>query len=317
MSEPRGYLIADIGGTNARFALAGGAGLDGDPLVLPTAEFKDSRSLVSEALRRLGGALPAAAALAVAGPVVDGRARLTNAPVEFDEAGLARELGCPVLLINDFQAIARALPELTRLRQYGGQEPKPGPKAAIGPGTGLGMGLVVPMNGRWQVVASEGGHGDLAPGNPLEAEVLAILQAEHSHVSWELAVSGPGLVRLYRAVCRIWGTEPAPLDSEQISARGVHAADPVCHQTLELFFALLGSAAGNLALTVCAFGGVYIAGGIVPALADFADESPMRRRFEERGRKADLIRPIPLYLVEDDAPGMTGALCWVRDHFPG
>ncbi|HEX7038269.1 MAG TPA: glucokinase [Pseudomonadales bacterium] len=317
MNEAAGYLIADIGGTNARFAWASDAGMEGERVVLASADFADATMLVQEALRRLDAPLPAAAGLAVAGPVAAGRARLTNGRLSFDEAALARALECPVVLINDFQAIARSLPELTRLRQYGGQAPMPGPKAALGPGTGLGMGVVVPVNGRWQVLASEGGHGDLAPGNPLEAEVLRILQTEHSHVSWEIAVSGPGLVRLYGAVCRIWGTEPEELSAEQISARGVHATDPVCHQTLELFFALLGAAAGNLALTVCAYGGVYIAGGIVPELADFAEESPMRRRFEERGRMSDMVRPIPLFLIEEDAPGMTGVLCWVRDRFGG
>src|SRR5690606_31087302 len=107
------------------------------------------------------------------------------------------------------------------------------------------------------------------------------------------------------------------LTAEQISARGVNATEPVCHQSLELFFALLGSAAGNLALTVCAYGGVYIAGGIVPNLADFAEESPMRRRFEERGRMSDMVRPIPLFLIEEDSPGMIGALYWVRDRLGG
>jgi glucokinase len=311
------FLVADIGATNARFCWADHASLCGDPVHLRTADFADSGSLLDRALSCLEPHVPAAVGLAIAGPVAAGRGRITNGVLSFDAAALSRRLGCPVTVVNDFHAVARALPELSRLVQIGGGAPLAGVKAVLGPGSGLGMGLLVPVAAGWQVLASEGGHGDLAPGNPLEAEILTVLQAAHGHVSWETVLSGPGLVRLYAAVCRLWGIEPAELSAEQITARGVHAEEPVCHQTLEIFFALLGAAAGNLALTVFARGGVYLAGGILPALPDFAAVSPLRRRFDERGAMSEMVQAIPLYLILDTAPGLTGALASLRDHVDG
>lgn len=309
-------LVADIGATNARFSLAEDAGLCGPPLVLPTAAYATSDALLGAAVAGLGGPPPAAVCLAVAGPVVEGRGRITNGGMTFDAPRCAARLEAPVTLINDFHALARALPDLRDLRRVGGSAHRAAPaavKAVVGPGSGLGMGLLVPRGAGWQVLASEGGHADLAPGSALEAEVLALLQAEHGHVSWETVLSGSGLVRLYRVVCRIWGMAPEPLEAEAISALGAQAHDPVCHQTLELFFALLGAAAGNLALTACAFGGVYIGGGIVPTLADFAAASPMRRRFDERGPMSELIGQVPLSLVLDPHPGLIGALACLRE----
>lgn len=307
------FLVADVGATNARFSWAHRQGLRGEPVQLATADFADSDALLDAVLARLERRTPKAAALAIAGPVSAGRGRMTNRPLSFDAGTLSRRLGCPVTVVNDFHAVARALPDLEQLVQIGGAVPKPGVKAVLGPGSGLGMGLLAPLNGGWHVLASEGGHGDLAPGSPLETEILSVLQASYGHVSWETALSGRGLVRLYRAVCGVWGVEPEDLAAEQITARGVDAGEPVCHQTLEVFFSLLGGAAGNLALTVCAQGGVYVAGGIVPDLAEFAAASPIRRRFDERGPMADMVRAIPLYLILDPAPGLTGALGCLRD----
>lgn len=313
MSAREPVLVADIGATNARFSWADSAGLRGQIVHLRTADHTTCNDLLGEALSRLGPAGPSAVALSVAGPVVGGRGRITNGTIEFAADDLVRQLGCPVTVVNDFHAVARALPELNALRQIGGRSPQPGVKAVLGPGTGLGMGLLVPVNEGWHVLASEGGHGDLAPGSPLESEILAVLQTTYGHVCWETVLSGPGLVRLYGAVCRVWGMEPAEMAAEEITARGVDAEEPVCHQTLEVFFSLLGAAAGNLALTVCARGGVYLAGGILPSLAEFAVDSPLRRRFEERGALSEMARSIPMYLIHDPEPGLIGALACLRD----
>jgi glucokinase len=177
------------------------------------------------------------------------------------------------------------------------------------------MGALIPVGeGEWRVLASEGGHADLAPGNPLEQEVLSVLLARHGSVCWETVLSGPGLKNLYETVALMWGSEPAGLTPEEISAAGVNADDPICHQTLELFFAFLGAAAGNLALTLCARGGVYVAGGIVPTLREFARQSPLRRRFDERAGLEEYVVDIPLYLVLDEYPGLLGAgLCLDAD----
>jgi glucokinase len=256
------------------------------------------------------------ACFAVAGPVLEGAVEVTNGGLEFSVAELQTVLEAPVTLVNDFHALALAVPGLEDLAVIGG-DPDRGRqqavKAVLGPGSGLGMSVLVPVvAGGWQVLASEGGHADLAPGNPLEQELLAVLQTKHPGVCWETVLSGPGLVNLYEAVATLWGAKPEPLGPEAISHRGVDADDPVCHQTLELFFALLGSAAGNLALTVCAQGGVYIGGGIVPGLLEFARSSPMRRRFDERVELQSLVADIPLFIILDEHPGLAGALACLR-----
>ena len=256
MSERSGFLLADIGATNARFARAHRGGMCGDVVHLKTGDYAAVADLLDDALARLGGDRPVSAAFAVAGPVVAGEGRITNGALHFEAAALRRRLGCPALVVNDFHAVARALPELQRLEQVGGEAPEHGVKAVLGPGSGLGMALLAPVDAGWHVLSSEGGHGDLAPGSPLESEILTVLQMSHVHVCWETVLSGPGLVRLYRAVCRVWGSEPEEISAEEVTARGVEAQEPVCHQTLEMFFALLGAAAGNLAVTACARSGV-------------------------------------------------------------
>lgn len=309
-------LVADIGATHARFCLASagpGGGLRSEPVRLATADYADSADLLEAALAGLGEPALGSACLAIAGPVTDGRGRITNGSLTFDVRASGRRLGCPTRLVNDFHALARSLPDLQHLKQVGGAAPGHGVKAVLGPGSGLGMGLLAPVSGTWQVLPSEGGHADLAPGNPLEAELLSVLQTAHGHVSWETVLSGPGLQRLYAAVCRLWGMQPQSLTPEQITASGRDADEPVCHQTLDTFFGLLGAAAGNLALTAWAVGGVYIGGGIVPGLTDFAVNSPLRRRFEERGPMTGEVQRIPLYLITDPAPGLLGALGCLGD----
>jgi glucokinase len=311
-------LVADIGATNARFALADAGGLTGDALVLATADWASDTALIGEAVRRLRGAVrrlgtaPVAACLAVAGPVRDGHGAITNGTLTFDADALSTALGCPVQLVNDFHALAAGLPDLRELRSLGGPAQGPGTKAVLGPGSGLGMSVLVPVGDAWQVLPSEGGHADLAPGSPLELELLGVLQTELGHVCWESVLSGPGLVRLYRAVSTLWGGVPKALGSADITRLGVDAEDPVCHQTLEVFCSLLGSAAGNLAITVSAYGGVYLGGGILPRIADFVAGSALRRRFEERGLMTAMAREIPLYLILDRDPGLIGAAAVLR-----
>lgn len=305
------HLIADIGATHARFTVHGREPTGDGVLVLPTARYERADALVRDAVRALDASPVLGGCFAVAGPVTGGRVSVTNGGLTFDEAMLGASLGWPVRLVNDFYALAVGLPGLSHLEQLGGDAGLAagrGVKAVIGPGSGLGMAMVVPTDdGGSLVLASEGGHADLAPGNHLEQEVLSLMQAAHGSVCWETVVSGPGLVRLYRAVATLWGTEPRALGPEDVSREGVDAEDPVCHQTLEMFFGLLGAAAGNLALTVCARGGVYIGGGIVPGLAAFARTSPLRRRFDERTGLEAFAAEIPLFLILDRYPGLVGA----------
>jgi glucokinase len=314
--ESRFSLVADIGATHARFALHAAnqddSGGESASAVLATADYDSATAMVLDACLALEMEKPASCCFAVAGPVGAGVGQITNGGLSFSASALGSELGCPVHLVNDFFALAMAVPVLADLRQIGGRDAASrvaDVKAVIGPGSGLGMSLLIPgiTTTGWQVLPSEGGHADLAPGNHLEQEVLGILLQDHAAVCWETVVSGPGLVNLYRAVATLWGVEPKQMTPEQISQQGVDADDPLCHQTLELFFGLLGAAAGNLALTVCARAGVYIGGGIVSKLQEFALSSPLRRRFDERGDLKDFATDIPLYLILDQNPGLIGA----------
>ena len=301
-------LVADIGATSARFGLGDRGGV-GRHAEFATEEFSCAADLLAAATEALEAGVVDSACLAVAGPAMHGRATVTKHPeLRFDAAELQDVLGCPVQVLNDFHALAMMAPAAEPVRQVGGGSGDDGVKAVIGPGSGLGMAGLIPNDGGWRPVASEGGHADLAPGSPLEQELLGVLQRRHGHVCWETVVSGPGLTRLHQAVAELWGASAEALSPARISALGVSVEDPLCHQTLEIFFGLLGSAAGNLALTFCATGGLYIGGGIIPQLADFASTSPLRRRFEERGELSGYVEPIPIYLMLDPLSGLKGAL---------
>ncbi len=300
-------LLSDVGATQARFALADAESIRATE-VLRTGDFSEAETLVQAALDALGNPAPSAAYLAVAGPVQAGIARVTGSDALcFEAEALALRLGFPVRILNDFHALALAVPSLDELIQIGGEAPDAGVKAVLGPGSGLGMAGLLPTPDGWLPLPSEGGHGDLAASSPLERELLELLQRQQAPVYWETVLSGPGLSRLYRALAEMWGATALDLTAPEISHLGVTLADPVCHQALEVFFGLLGAAAGNLALTLCATGGVYIGGGIVPQLAQYAPTSPLRRRFDERGELTDYVARIPIYLIMDPLPGLQGA----------
>ncbi|MYE12280.1 MAG: glucokinase [Gammaproteobacteria bacterium] len=295
---------ADIGATQARFRVvdADGAGTD---RVCATSEYDDAVALLADGLAE---AEVDAMCVAVGGPVTDGRARLTNGVLEFDERAIAGALDIArVALVNDLVALGTEVPHLAAesLRVVGGGTLGAGMRAVIAPGTGLGMALVTAEGG---VLPSEGGHAPFAPADPLEQELLGVLAAELRYVSWEDVLSGPGIANLYRAVCAVWGAAPEELTPSDITARGLGIADPVCHQTLEIYCAVLGNAAGGLCVTGCARGGVYLGGGIPPRIADFLAGSGFRRRFEERGRMTGYVSDIGTAVILNDGAGLAGAL---------
>ena len=307
-------LVADIGATNARFQCLDEQELVGDVLILPTVDFADGADLLSHATQALGQKQFNDALLAVAGPVVPGGdvVEVTNTGLQIAQQSAAAVLGCTPHLVNDFFALAHGVPFFSQLEQMGGGEVQPLTKAVLGPGTGLGMATLVPILAdqsaqAWQVLASEGGHADLAPGSHLEVELWGRLATSHNPVCWETVLSGGGLANLYEAMSAVWGVPAKSLSPGEILAQGADMQDPVCHQTLETFCSLLGSAAGNLALTVAATGGVYLAGGILPRMLDFVRGSPLRRRFEERGDLSPYVQQIPLLVVTESEPGIIGA----------
>ncbi len=299
---------ADIGATQSRFRVVDGARVVGER-VCATADHEDGVALVAAGL---GDAAADVLCVAVGGVVTEGRARLTNGALEFDERVIARALGIErVVLVNDLVGLGTEVPYLdgASLRSLGGAAVGTGTRAVIAPGTGLGMAIV---SGQGHVLPSEGGHAPFAPADPLEQELLAALAAELRYVSWEDVLSGPGIRNLYRAVCGVWGAPAEDLAPSDVTERGLTLTDPVCHQTLEIYCAALGNAAGALCVTSCADGGVYLGGGIPPRIADFLADSGFRRRFEERGRMTDYVRGIGTAIILDDGAGLAGALRHAR-----
>ena len=275
---------------------------------LATADYPTALALLQAAL---GETRPEAVCVAVAGPVSGGTARLTNGHLAFDEAALRGALTVPALaVVNDLVAIATEAPRLdgSRLKSLGGALTA-GPRAVLAPGSGLGMAFI---DATGRVSPSEGGHAPLAPADALERELLGALVDSLGYVAWESVLSGPGLVHLYRAMCQVWGSAPEDLTAAQVAERGTTVADPVCHQTLETWCAMLGNAAGALCVTACATGGIYLGGGIPPRIADFIAASGFRRRFEERGAMTDYVCNVATAIIMDETTGAAGAVRLAR-----
>jgi glucokinase len=261
-------------------------------------------------------ARPLAAAIAVASPVTGDRVDMTNHPWSFSIKALKRRLGLDrIRVVNDFAAIAHAIPELGPgdIAKIGGGAPAANrPVGIIGPGTGLGVAGLVIADGHWHALDTEGGHATLPAASAREAEIIALLRDRFGHVSAERALSGPGLVNLYDAIASLAGVEPASFDPSDISARGRAGSDPMCAEALTTFCAMLGTVAGNLALSLGALGGIYIAGGIVPRLGAWFASSPFRERFEDKGRFRDYQRAIPTCVITHPNPGLLGLKALLR-----
>lgn len=298
-------LLGDLGGTNARFGWQQQAGGPIDRVrVIPTADHPSLLAAITHYLAVEHLPAPAQAALGIATAVTGDQVRMTNLDWAFSVEGLRAALGLSrLLLINDFTALALALPSLpaSELQAVGGGEPVPGAAMAlIGPGTGLGVSGLVPAgpHGPWAPIAGEGGHVSLCATNALEFEIIQALRARHGHVSAERVVSGTGLPGLYQALRQVQGLAPDEVNqAAQVLARAEHSNEPLAAQTLALFCAFLGDVAGDLALTLGARGGVYIGGGIVPRLLDHFAASAFRARFEAKGRFQAYLRQVPTWVI--------------------
>lgn len=256
---------------------------------------------------------PASAGIGVAAVVAGDRVNMTNGSWSFSIAELERALGLErCLVINDFTALALSLTELrpSDLRPMGGAAPVRGaPMALLGPGTGLGVSGLLPKAAGdvWSALNSEGGHVTLAAADDLDARVLSVLRQRFGHVSAERVLSGPGLVNLHDALCRLAGVVAQQLAPAEVSAAAIAGTDPRCVEAARLFASFLGNVAGNLALTLGARGGVYIAGGVVPHLGPAFDAGIFRRQFEDKGRFAAYLKPVPVWLITSAAPALIGA----------
>ena len=318
------HLVADIGGTNARFAVvepdSSGLVFSRRYVVEDYPRFGDAidRFLAETADEEQWTAFPEAACFALACPVIGERATFTNSSWRLDKAEVTEKLGkSRVEFINDFEAVGHGI---TRLRRADWTELCPGqaidgePVGVLGPGTGLGVGAVVPTANDYRVLAGEGGHVDFAPVDRIEVEVLEFLTEQYGRVSAERVISGQGLLNTYRALAAI-GDLPAPLETTaSVTEKALSGADPLARETLAVFCRCLGSFAGNLALTLGARGGIYIAGGIVPRILSFLLESEFETRFRAKGRFNDYIAAIPVRVINSADVGLAGAAIKLSEH---
>jgi glucokinase len=305
-------LLADIGGTNARFALQAPSDGFADIEVLACRDYdRIDDALAAYLARAAARGLPTNgirhAAIAIANPVEGDVVSMTNHHWRFSIAGLRDAWTFRTLLVvNDFAALAQALPHLGAegRERIGGTDTvtiEGRPIGLVGPGTGLGVSGVVPAgDGRWIALAGEGGHASFAPVTRDEMRILDALWEEHGHVSAERLLSGPGLEAIHRVLS---GERLAAAD---ITARALDGACAVCRATVDAFCAILGSVAGNVALTLGATGGMYIGGGIVPRLGPLFHASAFRARFEGKGRLQSYMARIPTYLVTEKYPALRG-----------
>jgi len=310
----RMMLVGDIGGTHARFAIVDVSG-ESPWRLQYRQDFAIEFPTFDEALRRYierAGVtqVPPAACVAVAGPVSDGQARLTNRDWRISEQAL-RDFGCrDALLINDFIALAFSVETLSGsdLRTIGPKLPgfSDEPISILGAGTGFGVSCLARYRKRMVPMATEGGHIGFAPADEQEIAVLQQLMRRFGRVSVERLLSGPGLENLHRALEQIGGQQPTALAAAQVVEQA-RKGDPVCGAALTMFCAVYGSVAGDFALAHGARGGVYIAGGIALKIEEFFANSPFRARFESKGRLSSFVKVVPTTLIASGDAAMLGA----------
>jgi len=306
-------LVADIGGTHTRLAVFDPGSNDlRARRTYRNRDYGQLADLVADWLRDLAGPHPVDACLAVAAPPpFDDRVRMVNMDWSFSLRELADRFGFARLhCINDFQANAYALPHLDAgdlVTLHRGDPGAAGKLATVGPGTGLG-GATLEMSGPAPVAcASEPGHMGLAPATELELALFAHLLPRYGEVYAELLLSGPGLSRLYRALAAVRGGPAEDLAPEEISTRALAGQCGLCTEALHTFCALLGSVCGDFVLANGAYGGLYLAGGIVPHILEFLRTSTFIPRFRAKGEMSGHLARVPLHVITGTSTGLLGA----------
>ena len=303
-------LLADIGGTNARFALETGPGEIGQVQVYPCANYPGVAEVIKKYLKDMKIGRVNHAAIAIANPVDGDQVSMTNHDWTFSIEATRRALGFDTLLVvNDFTALAMALPGLTDSQrvQVGGGARRPNSVIGLlGPGTGLGVSGLIPADDRWIALGSEGGHATFAPADEREDLVLQYARKKWSHVSFERVSAGPGVEVIYRALAaRDKKRVPTNFDTSEIVKRALEG-EPLAAESVDVFCGILGTFAGNIAVTLGALGGIYIGGGVVPRLGDFFERSSFRKRFEAKGRFEGYLQNVPTYVITAEYPAFLG-----------
>ena len=323
MTDPC-LLVGDIGGTNARFALArpDSPGFSNE-LTLACDDYETAEQGIVHYLERSDCGRPDVICLAAAGPVVDDRVHFTNNHWLIDGRALRERFHTStVQLLNDFESISYSIPILGEndvatigllpSELEGKQEFTLG---VLGPGTGLGTGgLLGRENGIYPIVG-EGSHAGFAPETTMQLKVLEQLRGRFERVSSERLVSGPGLENIYSALCKIRGEVAADITAAEIFSRVLANEDPVAVEATQMFFEVLGQVAGNLALALGAWDGIYLAGGIVKRYPNMLNSSRFRSGFENKGRHRSLMEKVPTSLITHPQPGLLGASHCARELF--
>ena len=324
----RPYIVADIGGTNARFGLVTGMSNHLD-VERPTSYFIEEQKTFASAdfdgieaayrcyIESLKQKDISGACLAVAGPVAGDDIKLTNLNWQFKISSVKSALGLDNLsIINDFAAYAYAIQYIAKsqLKTINpGEAIENSPIAVVGPGTGFGVAALVPQNGRFNVMSTEAGHMSLAANTPLQAAIKEQLTRKYSLVSVERVFSGPGLRHLYHAYAAVEGTQSKEYRTSEISQHALNGTDEMCQRTLSLFCSWLGSVIGDLALSLGARGGVYLGGGILPRIADFLAASDFQQSFRSKDQMSHYLENIPVQLVTEGNSALFGAAAWFKD----
>ncbi|MFT5084190.1 MAG: glucokinase [Lentisphaeria bacterium] len=313
------YIVADIGGTNARFALA--TGKDGEQFtiehisILSGSDYARFADALQAYIDSLNGIAPTSACIAIAGPISGDLVKMTNLDWSFSKKEIQHQFDFDAFdVINDFAAVAIATSRLTDKDLI---PVKPGirigsaNKAILGPGTGLGVAGLAHHGISWLPIPSEGGHVNMAPATAFECDVIAAGIKRFGHVSAEVFISGPGLVNLYQCVCDVRGVSPAALEPKHVTAAALDGSDDQCREALETFCCFLGTISGNLVLTYGAKGGVYLAGGILPRFMDFFRASGFIERFSNKGVMSHYVADVPVSLINYDQTAFLGAATWL------
>ena len=313
---PAHALVADVGGTNARFATADLATLAlRDIRTFPTAEHATLAAAMRAYLKDAPEKI-AHAGLAVAAPLRDDTVKFTNAVWTFKQSTLAQEAGLEAAYVfNDFEAQAHALPVLSDDELHalgGGSVVEEAPKVVLGPGTGLGVAGLIWSPSGWIPVPGEGGHQTFPAENERELAILEHMRKSLGRLSVERALSGPGLANIYQAIAASHGLGKVDLSPKEVEQMAISGEDDMATQALDFFVQWLGRFAGDMALAFGARGGVYIGGGIAPKMLSRLEQADFREEFERKGRMKPYVEAIPIQVVVSDYPGLKGAAAGLR-----
>lgn len=302
-------LIADVGGTNIRLATVHKDVIENIEC-FKCADFKSLEAVTSHYINKNHLDVDSAC-FGIAGPVVGDVYTMTNLGWSFSSKSVEDALNIKkVHFINDYTAIAMSLASLSdeQLTTINvGKQDENAPRVVCGPGTGLGVAQLVKVNDFYQCISGEGGHTEFAPADLRQVKLLENLMTKFEHVSVERLLSGQGIVNIYQSLASIDGIDGKSYDASQISLAYIKKNDPLCVEAMEIFYRVLAQYLGNMVLISGAFGGVYIAGGIIPRIIDVLDIKDFVNAFSRKGRFTDYALTAPIYLITEPQPGLIGA----------